>query len=430
MASLIKKAKDWDSVMGLLIPALVMIFVQIHSIPVLMVSFILSLFYLRRPLVLYPTMFITSLNTKLFEITPGISFGLVFMVLLIVSLALNFKSTDVRLRKRYIGWILFLSLLNLFTSVFSITGSFDTFFKMLQSLLLFYLLSVQNKLDIRNLISYLAGTVAICMFIMLWSFFSGKMIINELGRFTTEGVNENGLAMVYSQCSIVLIFAFFYINSSIQKVIYIVSFFIALFLLMLSGSRSAMFGSLAGSFLIIVLFYLAFKKTYSIIGPFLLICLLSYVVGTYVMDSDLKVIERFSVENIVEGRGTDRLDRKDYLLKNVFPNSPLFGIGIGSENEYAVTPDGPCHNIIIDPLVQIGLFGVTIYWLFIIQVLGKTRKFVLKYSEIILPLSLFFTCLVNGIGEIIFWEKFFWNSISMCVLFSNFYASKRLTTGQ
>ncbi len=426
MKSLINKTINWEIIIGILIPSLVMLFVQTHSVPVLMVSFVLSFLYLRRPLVLFPVMFLTSLNTNLFMIIPGLSCGLIFMVLMIVSLTLNISSTDERLRKRYAGWVILLLLINLFMSSISIIGSFDTFFKMFQSLLLFYLLSLQQKIDVRNIIYSLAGAVTVCVAIMLGAFLSGKMVINELGRFSTEGVNENGLAMVFSQCSIILIFAFFYINSRIQKGIYIVTFFVALFLLLLSGSRSAMLGSLVGSFFIIAFYYLSLKKSRTYTFPIIIISLIAYVGVTYVMDMDLKVLERFTVDNMIEGRGTERLDRREYLLKNVFPEHPIFGIGLGSENEYAVTPDGPCHNIIIDPLIQIGLFGITIYWIFIAQVMVRSRKYIRKNLEIILPLALFVACLINGIGEIVFWEKFFWNSISMTVLFVNYLNSKRI----
>ena len=418
MDTIINKRTHMGSYIGVIIPIFVMIFVQTHYIPFIVIAIIMSLFNINKPYVIYPAMFITSTNTNYFMIVQGLSCGLIFTTLMIVSLLINRSYIYKRKSNITLFWIIILIFFNLFQSIFSVTGGMNTFFLMAENLVLLYLLSIHKEVHLQDMIKCLTITSIICVLILLWAYLTGRMVENFEGRYTTEGVNENSMAITYAHLSLVLIFSYFYYRDKMIKTIGLASFLIALFLLLISGSRAALFAAIAGLFTVVVCFNIFVGDIRKKLFLFILLGGALYFGVNRMLELDLPVFERFKMENIIEGRGTNRMDRRTYLLTNVFPEHPFWGIGLGGENEYAISP-GPCHNIIVDPLIQIGLVGILLYWIFIVWFIGKTPKLIKEYSMLILPLSLFITCLVHGMGEVIFFEKYFWNAIAMIALFAN-----------
>lgn len=406
-----------DRFFSLIIPILIMLFVQTNSMLILFIALALSLFNINRPFVLFPTMFITSLSTTYFMIIPGLSFGLVYVLLMIISLAYqrDFKTPK---NDFVLFWIVLLTVFNLIECITSITGSMASFYIMSQCFLILYFLSSLKGIDIHDLIFKLSAASIACLMLILSSYFMGAMVITDEGRYTVGEVNENSFAMILCQLSMVVMFSFFYFKNKIHKTFALASFLAAIFLILISGSRSAFFGAIIGAFVLIICFEINYGNFKKKIIPLIFLGVSLYVGIDFLFKTDLPVLERFQIENIVESRGSGRLDRRDYLLSNVFPQHPVLGVGLGGANEYAVSP-GPCHNIILDPLIQIGIVGIILYWFFIFILMKRIPRIMRRDERLILPMSLFVAAFINGMGEIIFFEKFFWNAIAMCVLFAN-----------
>ena len=421
---MLKKQKK-DTIVAILIPVLLVLFAQIQAIPLVVVAYILALIYIANPFVLFPASFVTSLSTDYFVLVPGLSNGLIFTTLLIVALFIRGLRTHSLRNNHILEWVVVLIGYNFFSSAFSITGDFSTFVIMLENLIVLYLMSLQKDVDIDHLATTLSITSFVVILMLLWSLQSGMMLETDSGRFTAEGVNENRFAMICSQLCAVLIFSVFYMRNKVFRLLGLLGFLASVYLLLLAGSRSALLGGMAAVLATVLSFEFYSGKRSKLrphgkmLVPFIMLVVAIYIGINMLMDSDLAVLDRFKMENVIEGRGTHRIDRAEYLLNNIFPDHSLFGIGLGGLNEYAVSP-GPCHNIILDPIIQLGLIGAIMYWVFIIPLIKRAYKKLKTYNVvIILPLSLFFAGFFNGMGEIVFTEKLFWNAIALCVLFVN-----------
>lgn len=415
-----------EKYISIIVPILIVLFAQTHLFLLLGLAIFLSLTVVKNPYVLFPTVFLTSLNTNYFAIIEGLSCGLIYSSLFIISLVIKGVAPKSNRSKRLLAWTFVLILFNFFESITSITGSMSYFVIMLENLLIVFLLSNQININVQEVSRSLSITSIISVFLMSLSFFSGQMIESEVGRYTIEGVNENRMAMTYAQLSIVIFFSFFSSRNTIYRIISLASFFFALFLLLLSGSRSALFGVIIGCFIILICAEFISGNSKKKILPLIFLGIIMFIGINYLIDLDLPVFERFKLENIIEGKGTHRIERRDFLMTNVFPEHPLLGVGLGGDNEYAISP-GPCHNIFYDPLIQIGIIGIVLYWFYIFSILWIIPKLVRHKLEIVLPMSLLIACLVNGMGEVIFFEKFFWNAIALCGLYSNSFSKMHIS---
>lgn len=410
-------SKNNYNIIPVVIPTLLILFAHLHSWPILVGAYILALLNIGKPFVLYPAMFITSLSTNYFVIVPGISNGLVFSLLVIISLLTtpseNKKSVFLLI------WVSFLIFFNLISCLISVTGSLEPFFLMAQNLIILYLLSIKKNVDIERLSINLCFTSAVFVLILIATYNPAALLESDSGRYSVEGLNENRFAIILCQLGVVLCFGIFFMKQLIVRIVLGSVFLGALFLALMSGSRSGMIGFLSSFFVCILSFNINKSKKSSMLLPLIGLGIALYLGYNWLIDSDFAVMDRFTSKNIVEGRGTHRIDRFYYLLEHVFPENPIIGVGLGGQNIYAISP-GPCHNIIFDPLFQIGILGFIMYWYLIIS--QEKRVFILvrhHHVILVLPLTLFVASFFNGMGETIFFEKFFWNAISLGILFAN-----------
>lgn len=410
--------KKTDFFIAILIPVLLILFAYFHSVPILVFAYLLALANLMKPLVLLPGTFITSLSTDFFVIVPGISSGLVFSALLILSLLVKPLGESAQPGGNFLGWLISLTILNFLSALTSVTGAFVPFIQMTECLLLLYLLSIQRNLDLDLVIKLIFWSSLATIGMLAVYYFLGFMDFSWQGRMTMEGMNENRLGMIFCQTVTVLLFSFFYFHD-LKKYIALGGFILGIYLAILTGSRSPFIGIIFALAICLLGFQSSTKQTGKIVLMVMLLTIALVVGYSFLMDSDLQVLARFQKENIIEGRGTSRIERMEFLLSNVFPKYPIFGVGIGGENEYALSP-GPCHNIIIDPLIMFGIFGFIVYWSFILPIIGRSIR-IMRNNNVVMvfPLCLFAAGFGNGMGEVVFLEKFFWNAIALCILFSN-----------
>jgi len=172
----------------------------------------------------------------------------------------------------------------------------------------------------------------------------------------------------------------------------------------------------------VILFYLFKKQPRKFIIPLILLLVTGYFFINQIQQLDIPFIERFTIENVKESGGTHRLDTWEKLVPVTLENSAWFGYGLGGENSYALAYRNglshAAHNFLIDMLIQTGIVGVILFFSFFI-LLGKKLKNLLKISVIILPVIILLTALFNGIGEVVYLEKLFWNGIALALLYTN-----------
>lgn len=421
---------DLKFIVAVAIPFLLMAYVQIQNPVLLALAFGLAVLYIAKPFVLLPAAFVTSLSTEYFKMAGGASLTPIFLLILIISLIVSTKATEYKQGGKTLIYILVLIVYNAISSALSVTGSFEAF-----SLTLFYFpiifyMSIKRNADLNFVYKTISLSCLIFSFFLIYSFLTGGMEMavgnDSENRLTFGDINANRYGMLCVPVATVLLFTFLNESNLIYRLSSLFGAFITLFIIILTGSRSALY-SVVGGFVLALWFFVLKKQEGK--GKFAIIAALAIaiVIGmNYLSSSDLLVLDRLQVDSVLEAGGSGRMDRAAYLFSNVFPNHPLFGIGLGGENEYAVS-EGPCHNIILDPIIQIGLVGVLLYWIFLIPFIAKCYKRTKITPIFFFPLMLFVTVFINGLGEVIFFERHFWIIISLCVLYANNQTSVHLT---
>lgn len=412
-----KKTTWFQDTATLLMPLLLVLSELTNSSAFFMAAVLISLLVIRRPFVIFPAYFIASLSSNYFSPMVGLGAGRVFSLILIFSLLLNkdsysnsgFKNTGV--------YCIVLVVFNLFSTLFSVSGIFFTFFVMLQNLMILFFLQRQRDVDLDRLSTMLFLSSAIVVLGLLYQATIMGVSLDMSDRYTLESINQNNYAMMCAQLGAVMVAYAFISKKTLIRLISIGFLVISLILIFLAGSRSSLVGVLGAMAVLVLLSFKGNAIKTTILAVFLVVPLI--IIYNYAVNSDLYLLQRFSVESVVDSGGSGRTDLIKRIFTEIMPNYFLFGVGIGGVNIMAAGIPKPCHNILIDPLSQIGVIGVVLYWMMIIPIIAKSIKLIQFNKTMSLPIALFFACLINGIGETIFYEKFFWNAITLCTLFCN-----------
>lgn len=415
---------DIKFLFAITIPFLLMAYVQTHSFFLLILAFGLVVVNIANPFVLLPSAFVTSLSTEYFKTTGGASLTPMFQLILIVSFLLSTKPDEYRRSGKTLVYVLVFICYNFLSSAFSVTGSFETFFLTLFYFGILFFMYIKRNVDVGFVYRTLSVSCLLFSFFLLFSFLTGGMEMavgnDSENRLTFGDINANRYGMLCTVVASVLIYSFFYEKNFSYKLTCLSGLFITIFIIILTGSRTALFAVVGGFFFALLFFVFRNKKDKGKYAVAMMIVLLVFImIGLdYLTKANLPILERFELQSVIESGGTGRTDRMGYLFTRVFPNNYLWGIGLGGENEYAVS-EGPCHNIIFDPLIQIGVFGFLLYWSLLLPLIIKCYKSVRNNPINFFPFLLFVTVLINGIGEVIFFERHFWLIISLCALYTN-----------
>lgn len=413
-----KNQNKWVMDLVTLLPPFLLITSEVTGNSLLFVlAMIVLLFMIKQPFNIFPSYFIASLSSTYFSPIAGLGAGRVISILLIVSLLLNSTTVNAVGRTKHTGILcIVLIFYNLFSTLFSLSGIFFTFYVMLQNLLVLFFIQRQNNVNVEKLAQMLFWSSVIVLVGIAIQTISSGVTLDTTERYTTEDTNGNNFAMMCAQLGAIFI-SFFALKKGIYyKLISLLFIVLAIIIIFLSGSRSSLIGLISA----LVVIPLISSEGISLKKIFLAVIILTpvYLMYNYAMESDLYLLKRFTYENVLESGGSGRNELMSRILKEIVPNYYLFGVGIGGLNIVAAGIPKPCHNIIFDPLSQIGIVGIVLYWSMIIPIIGNAFRRIKMDKIILLPLALFITALVNGIGETIFYEKFFWNSISLCLVFS------------
>lgn len=379
---------------------------------------------IRQPVSILPVYFLSSLSTSYFAISDGYSAGRYLSILLIVSLLIHVLNNK---RNKFINVTFICVVLILYdflSAFFSITGNLDTSFLMLQNFIVLILLSY-SSLDVRKiLISYAITCLMACIVITLQFYQSGVIFLLE-NRLTIDDINSNRIAMMMAQVVGSISLPLFISKKKILKISSFSFICIAVYIMILTGSRSALIGVILSTIIIIVI-YRKYNIKSILYTSIILFIAISF--GDLMYNKNTILKDRYNYENIIETGGTGRLDKHKIIYKNIIPNYPLFGVGIGGKNIIAAGSkyglDRPAHSIITDPLSQLGIIGFSLHLFLLILIIHRlmTRTYIndrwKSYACFILFLIMI-SCF-NGIGETIFYEKFFWNNFALaCLLINN-----------
>jgi len=416
-----------DTFIALLMPCLLMAMTQTHNSVFLYAIIAICALHITKPIIIFPVYFISSLSTAYFAIADGVSAGRYLSLIMIVSLAINLliKGSNNKGNNLIPIWFLF-ALYCFLSSALSVTGSFVPFILLFQGLLVLLLLPNIKGVCIEYFCSLLFFSCIIAL-IGIWIQFASvgfDRLLYERYRGAEGNTNSNRIAMMVMQLALVIISPF--IANEQNKIIRwlsVIGFVLAIIIILLTGSRASLLACL-GAFVIIFL-KISSQNIKKYIIPFIVIISIAFFIIQQFNQVDSQVIERFSFQSLISTGGSDRLPAIQIFISKIFPQYPLFGVGLGGENfnvvAYPYGIDHPCHNIFFDSLAQIGLFGIIIFICLFFSIFNKSWHYLSSVSyqfPLIIALLLVIGAVINGLGETVYVEKWFWNALSLCMLFN------------
>ncbi len=262
--------------------------------------------------------------------------------------------------------------------------------------------------------AYLISGIILAIF--LYSFYG--MEIFSMAAQSTHGMriggelgNENTIGMSLSISCVFAAFLIFYHSSKKEKIIYMLSIVICFPLILLTGSKKALFLVFFGIILLIICKpadkgNIVKKLGYLLMGAiFLFVCIL--------IITKIKAFW-FISERINEFIGTllgksfsDSDTQRIYMIKtglNTFSHSPVFGNGVAYSRYIFGTYS---HNNYIEILMNTGLVGFSIYYsIYIISILklffSKSYDFQLR----ILALFIIISFMILEVGMVSYYSRY------------------------
>lgn len=422
---------DFFYLLSVLLPALLIAMAYFNNPTLIWIIIALSCVCIARPDALFPVYFISSLSNSYFSLGQGESAGRYLSLILILSLLVYvFRYRKSYLPNKYYSLILILIVLTFFSSLYGTTASLLPFLEMAQNLLVLLLLPMLRTYRLnRTLLSIFISCAILIIVVYLQALSNDAFLFEQ--RYNVEGeVNSNRIGMMMAQCSAIISVGFVYVRNKFAKGIIFLLYIICFFVILATGSRAAMISSLSA--VLITLTFGVIRNARKVVVPLLFVLVGGYFVVNYVGGVDSSIIDRFSYEDLASRGGTGRADNNRIILLEIFPEHILFGSGVGGTNmkELGKQYNLPnlAHNIIVDPLSQMGIILFSLYVILIFRIIKETVVYSRSKTSIMFVFGLipFYASCFNGIGETIFYEKFFWNEIALCLWSCNLYINKML----
>lgn len=421
MSNKIAKKEKFLSYYSILLVIVLLAAVNLNSSVLLYILIGGAALLLFNPVYILPVYIISSLSSDYFVAGEGLGISRIIGFVLILGGFIYQLQNNYSFRKKELFFLLLILSYAFISSVFSLTGSLKAFITLAQNIIIILLVSQFRGINLQHLSRLLIISAVLTILILALTLKENLITIQAQRLTTGENVNENRFAMMLAQLTAITFSGFFiFTRKKLHQTIILSIIILSYFMLVLNGSRSAIIGITVA--ILVIFFYLLKKQTRKFIIPFILLLIIGYFFINQIQLLDIPLIERFTIEKVKESGGTGRFEIWRKLVPVTLENSALFGYGLGGENSYALAYRNglghAAHNFLIDMFIQTGLVGAILFFSFFIY-LGKKLKNSLSSPVVILPVMILLTALFNGIGEVIYLEKLFWNGIALGFLYIN-----------
>jgi len=378
---------------------------------------------LVKPEFLLPAYFISSLSSNYFLAAQGIGFTRLLAVTIIIGVAIRLFARRKPLLSKWFINCAFIAAFTFISYLLGMDSDSTPFLIMVLNILV--LIAMTNlsleKDELIRLFRAILLAVLIATIYYLLSFIQSPGYL-ENGRLTiAEGVNEDDFAMMLGQLSAYSLAYMFFSKNTFVKIACLFAGVVNTYFILLTGSRSALIGISLGLILTLLISgYVQKRLTKRLIG-IIILCIAVATVFYFVIEASPVLTERMNMESVVSSGGTRRWPRVILEIQYVIPNHLLFGVGPSAVNEtialgqYTDDP-GSSHNFIISTLTQVGILGFAAYMVFFWKIIKGTISKLRTHEMLIIPLMLILTAVFNGIGEVIYCTRLFWNTLSLAVL--------------
>lgn len=236
-------------------------------------------------------------------------------------------------------------------------------------------LSWSDKYNCLPKVKQLAYPVAIifCLVSLYTVFYS--IILNGERIQTNYYLNYQNTAYMAAYSAGLMLYSYIFYDYKMKKSKFFVSIIVLLadlFTVLVSGGRGGLLSYIVSVFLLLVILAFENKKTIKAIIKTFLGTAILFVGGYYILkivSSDSFVYSGF--QRIIDAIVNNDSSGRDVIWKNAFlfyKESPIVGHGFGSVLSHF---GYHCHNLIIDSLVEIGLFGTGIIVVLLISCAAK-----------------------------------------------------------
>lgn len=366
---------------------------------------------------LVPVYMISSLSSDYYIFADGLGTARLIGMVIIIGVFSNRRAFFLG-HSRLTSYLFLVFPLIILSAVSSVTGSLRPILSYLQ---LFTIIAAFECIKVKDIVVLSRGLLWSASLSLIIIIISSLLDILEGGflRFKiADNVNENRLAIMLTQLGCVLIASIVQFSLKWREKGAIIAVLSLTFLLIfVTGSRSSLiafvgvtiYAALASFNLRSLVFFTAILGIGFVVLP----------VVIDVLSLDDRLLARYTLESFRESGGSQvRFEVWRTLLPDVISSNPLFGLGIGAENVLArgahFNLDKPAHNLLIDLFLQVGLLGSLLFVTF----LGRLFLVIMRFSYLSrIPQYMLLGLVLNGIGETIWPERFFWSVIALFLLF-------------
>lgn len=349
-------------------------------------------------------------------VLPGVSLSRVIILIPIVGFFLYLNKVKIKLDAILIISVLYfaMNLLSYFYTVDSATTiqRIATIGSNLGVILLLSTLSYNEKelkLLIKSIIYSGWMTILIIIFFQDVNSIEGRMTVSINGVYQDPNY-LNGFLLIP-----IIYYLNDYLNNKRKKSLISLCIFISC--VIMTGSRGGLIAVILSSVILLIVWMINNKNKLSTIVSLLIMSFFSGVV-IYLSMKLLpeNLMDRFSYSAVVESGGSGRIGIWNQIIGdfnelNIF--NKLFGNGAGTVTYFTNGYAG--HNIWLDSLIELGILGSIVLFVFYLTILIIS----LKNKLLILALS-FIGYMVMGMSMSLFSFKPIWSLILLILIINNY----------
>ena len=386
---MIKILKDKYAILSVVVFIYFIAISNFQNLYLSLLAILMCLPLMNYPQYLIPHVLLTSLFGDYFVALPGIGMSRIIGIIFVISVFILGYKKD---RACYIEKNLFLSagilsVLSLASCMSSITGIMIPAYVLILNFLIMLALSMLSYEELMEGFFVLRVNTIIMAFNIIFSIVSGSAAYFANRLIFHYSLNSNGLGMAVVQLAVIIIALMYFKDIQQSNLINILIVGGCIFIIMLTGSRTSLIAIL-GAITVLFVYYGFFNKDNRIKIQYILI---PVVLIWLVL----------------------------YALENVFPNYPIWGVGLGVENTiaalsgYGLPNNVGIHNMYITLLIQVGIVGAVVFLFIICKYTINALRYIRFTNTMFLPALMLVSAWINGIGEEVYAERFVWMAIGM-----------------
>ena len=378
---------------------------------------------LVKPEYLFPPYFIASLSSNYFVAAQGVGMTRLMALIIIIGVLIRIVKNRKSLRKKWIINCLLIAATTIISFLLAYDNDATPLFVLgLNILIMIAVTNLSlNETEVFQVFRAILISVLITTVYYGVEYSSNPYFLQNARLTIAEGINENRFAMMMAQLSAYSMAYLYFTKKTIIKAICLSAGIANSYFVLLSGSRSALIGIILGFGLAILISSYKQRKIKKRAVGIILFSTLLIVASNAVIETNPMLAHRMNLDTVVSSQGTRRWPRVVAEIQYVIPQHLLFGIGPSSVNETIIlarhmSDPGPSHNFIVGMLTQLGFLGFAAYIGLFWKIIRETISKIHTQELLMIPLMLILTAIFNGIGEIIYSERLFWNALSLAAL--------------